>query len=308
MILSGIGILLTFLLLFSKSALNFSLPKLINTKFFSYIKQLTLLEKCAALLIFSALILTSTLSIRLQTYSDTYQIHMALPSFYIQEGRLLQQPYCIYSYLTQNLEMLILWALLLKSEIAAALLIWGFYASLVFLIFSFFKRHTSISAALCATLLLISCSSLLRFSTAIKNDLPAAIFLIAHYLYLIETINSYHKDPQSSKKWAVLSGIFCGGSIGFKYSMLIPTPLSFFTLLGFDLYSSYKTKENVRCASLFWLLGCFATTFPWLLRNTLETGSPIYPYLNNIFHASLIKNWHVAPNIPASFTTEGWGD
>lgn len=306
LILSGIGILAIAVQLFYNNIFNFPLSKLIKEKIFPRVNQLTFTEKSVALLIFSAMALTSTLSVRFQTYSDTYQIHMALPAFYIQEGKLTQHAYCIYSYLTQNLEMLVMWTLLLKSEIAAALLIWGFYSAFVLLIFSFFKRHTSIPVAFCTTLLLISFSSMLRFSTAIKNDLPAAIFLIAQTIYLIETINSYNADPKLSRTWAILSGIFCGGSIDFKYTSVIPAFFSFFTLIGFELYSGYKTKKGLTYSSLFWLLGCISTTLPWLIRTTLETGSPIYPYLNNIFHAPLIKNWHVTPNIPASFTTEGW--
>src|SRR5207249_4268467 len=97
------------------------------------------------------------------------------------------------------------------SEVAAALINWGFLLALVLIVWGFVRRQSNIFTALLAISVLVSAPTLAWFTTAIKNDFPVAVFLFAHFYTLTK-----YEDSNNSKPWILLSGILCGGAIGHK--------------------------------------------------------------------------------------------
>jgi len=55
-------------------------------------------------------------------------------------------------------------------------------------------------------------------------------------------------------------------------------------------------RRALASTSLLYILGCAITIGPWLAKNLYETGNPVYPLLNSVFHGSdwtptLEANW-----------------
>ena len=279
----------------------------LKEKFIAWFTKYTVAEKVLTALIFLTLASLMTSAIRWQTYSDVYQIHLPLPSMYIQNGKIIENPYSIYSYFPQNTEMLVMWALLLKSEVAAALLMWGFFGCLVLLIWGYLKRCTSNVVSLSTVLLCMSAPMITWFSTAIKNDLPTALFILAHYFALTEALNNRSSNTNNSKKWALLSGILCAGAVGHKLTALISAFFSILLLFGLEIYHHLKKSEiQSRTLPYYWLSGFLLFSTPWFLRAVILTGNPIYPFMENFFGGHLVKPWHTVAQVSSSFTKDGW--
>jgi hypothetical protein len=79
----------------------------------------------------------------------------------------------------------------------------------------------------------------------------------------------------ASSKWLLVIGAFCGFSLGVKYTAVV-VPLA----LGLSLaWTSRRDGFRVVAGrlSLLDVVTC-AVTLPWLLKNWLTTGNPVYPF------------------------------
>lgn len=83
-------------------------------------------EKILVPLVLVLLLLLSTVAVLPPRQSDAFVIHAALPNYYINMGRIVPNPYHFHSYFPANTEMLVMWALLFKSEVAAMGIPWCF--------------------------------------------------------------------------------------------------------------------------------------------------------------------------------------
>ena len=101
----------------------------------------------------------------------------------------------------------------------------------------------------------------------------------AFYLYL-----SAREDKKSSAIALLISGIFAGLATGVKYPALLFFCVPIFLM---TIATGNKKSQGVK-DSLIFILGIFITFSPWLLKNYLQTGNPVYPIFNNLF---AISNW-----------------
>lgn len=249
-------------------------------------RQYSLIEKILSLLLLVILLFISTTAVRQPRFSDSLFSHLVLANFYINEGKIVTNPYHYYTYFTQNTEMLVMWALLLKSIFAAGLLIWGFLVAFLFLIWGFLKRYTTNFVALITVFVVVSATPVILASTMIKPDLPAGLFIFAHYYAMIEGFNRYSLSQQESKRWFLLSGILCGGAIGYKLIALPTILFSILIIFATDLY--YKKKHEAHSLIIFsWVIGLLIAVSPWFLRNFWETRNPFYPFLGDFFRSNL---------------------
>ncbi len=278
----------------------------LKSKLLQYWREVTLIEKVLTVFIMTFLVLLSTMSVRLQTYSDTLLTHLVLPNYYIKEGLVAAYPYHIHSYFPQNTEMLVMWCLLLGSEMAAALTVWGFLIAWVLLAWGFIKRQTNNLIALATLPAFLSAPVFLWFSTTIKSDFSTGTFIFAHYCAMVEAINQKNSSPNASKRWALLAGVLCGGAVGHKLNALFAFIFSSLLFAGLDLYA-WKKESRKTFLTLPWLLGCALSVAPWFLRAFLVTGNPIYPYLNEFFGAAAVKPWHTAIEQGNSLSSLGVG-
>ena len=229
-------------------------------------------------------------------YWDTLTIDMALPGYYVAEGRFVPNPFHIYSYFHQNNQLLMVWVLLVNSKEAAYLLIWGFFVVLLLFVYGWISRIASRLAALC-------CISIFLFSylgpwlvTYVKNDLQLGIFLVLQWWALLFSFRKYSQQQSDTINWLFLAGLFSGVAIGHKFTAIQSVIITTGGTFVFFFYNSSKIfKERVLESGklcLIFVSGLLISWGPWLVRTALLTGNPIYPFLNKIFNVNPLFPWN----------------
>jgi hypothetical protein len=97
--------------------------------------------------------------------------------------------------------------------------------------------------------------------------------------------------PPGPRGWAQLAAVAAGGAMSVKYTgvLLVFAPtLAGCVLLGFC--QRLRTVEIARRVALFAGVAVLVMA-PWLVRNALNTGNPVYPLLDPLFHS---PNWSAA--------------
>ncbi len=251
-------------------------------RFRQWIQNRARWENLALALLVLLVLLWSANAVTIPAYTDAHDIHLALPAFYIGQGKVMAYPYQIYTYYPQNLEMLITWALLLRSEVTASLLMWSFFVAFALFILGFFYRNFNAKTAWGALLIFLSAPVCALFALTIKNDFIIGLLLFTHYCLLAESLQKIEKDPRSASSGIFLTGILCGGAVGYKLNALLP--LLFSTLLICIFNRKFLNP---------WTRGVLISLGPWLLRSAWLTHNPIYPYFSHLLHLPLIAPWHI---------------
>jgi hypothetical protein len=86
-------------------------------------------------------------------------------------------------------------------------------------------------------------------------------------------------------KWTALCGFFAGSAAACKYPGIISALIPFGVLVvvgGFSAVQSGRVREAVVRGAVFSAGGLIAFG-PWLLKNLVQTGNPVYPLLWNVF-------------------------
>jgi len=227
-----------------------------------------------------------------ELWTDALVYHLGLPAYYIANQEFVPTPYSILSYLSQNAQMIYMWGLLMKSEVAIKLINWTFLVMTSLLLFGVVEKKANRFCGLMAVLLLLMMPMIIVQSTNISNDLQTAFYLLTGWvlclLYLTESKKSLSK--QDGYKMLFISGCCFGAAFGTKYYALCVILLSFVCIL-FLLFR----RQNRRVLFSFmtsWFIGILLFSTPWLVRTYYYTGNPIYPFQQQIFKRPYIKDWH----------------
>jgi len=267
--------------------------------------QFTLTEKLLFLLISIFLILSTIRAVPIEMSAGAFVVPYPLASLFAYEGRVFTFPYHLHSYVYMNTQMLTMWAFLLKSEITARLIMWGFQVSLVVLFFGFLKRYTTNFISLCSIVLFIATPLIVTYTVIVKNDFPSNLFLIFSYYCLVNMFNKDFLDEGISKRWAILAGLFCGGAIGHKINAISPVLITTLFIFGYDLYRYYFRKNSFSYLLSFpFLLGLALSSGPWFLRTLIATGNPVYPFFNSLFGSDFVVPWHKLSHEASFYTAE----
>ncbi len=213
---------------------------------------------------------------------DSLGSHGALANFYAEQGRVVFTPHHVYSYLTQNTEMLLMWTLLLGSDFAAQLLIWGFFAAWIVLAWGFLDRHFGSLPSMAAAAMLVAIPAVSRSVVELKNDAPACFLLFAHYACLAEALRRSPESGEDGGKWFLLSGLAAGGAFGHK---MLGLPLGMISFLALAADAGVRRRKGLpfRNFAVPFVLAALPPALPWLIRTWAETGNPVYPFFQRTF-------------------------
>lgn len=132
---------------------------------------------------------------------------------------------------------------------------------------------------LLATLAVLSIQTLIFTVYLAKNDWGTAFFVLVGAELLLLIKNDSHL-VQNGLKQTFLAGLFLGFGAGAKY---IHAPF-IFTIVLIQLISSYRIHKKIFYQEYLFLgVAILFGILPFLLRNTLLTGNPLFPFYNHIF-------------------------
>ncbi len=221
----------------------------------------------AAVYLFLALGMALTLALLPPTSFDALFYHLKGPKLYLAAGRI--HAYDIFPlHYPALFEMLFMMAMALRSDVTAKLLHFIFHLMLAGLIFQTARKQLRMKEGWTAVLLLYAIPMILSLAGWAYNDLGLAFYQIgALYFWL-----TWRQNRQSS--WLLLSGIFCGLAMGFKYTSFV-APL---TLAGFTAWTVRKRLSAMFKPLALLTAATTLTALPIYLKSWLLVGNPVYPF------------------------------
>ncbi|MGA2221377.1 MAG: glycosyltransferase family 39 protein [Verrucomicrobiia bacterium] len=227
---------------------------------------------------------------------DELEYHLGAPAEYIKAGRITALPHNFYSNLPQLTEMLYLLALKMSSGVAAKLLHWSLgllgAVAMYAVATRLWKREVGVTAAA-----LFYCIPLMQdLSETARIDLATTFFAVLAFGSLLGWL-----QDRRDNRYLWLSALMAGGAVATKWTAIpvVLLPAGVFVLVS---------RRSVFLAACYWLLAA-AVVLPWLMKNWLFMGNPVYPLLDSVFHsphwsaeqAALFAQKHYA-----SFNWNGW--
>ncbi|RWX48884.1 Dolichyl-phosphate-mannose-protein mannosyltransferase [Candidatus Electrothrix communis] len=214
--------------------------------------------------------------------------HLQLPKLYLQHGGIYELPNLKFSYYPMNLDLLYMGALWLGSGILAKYIHMVFGLGTALLLYAHMRKRLSISYGLLGALFFLSIPIIVKLSITVYVDLGLLFFSTASLLLLFHWL-----ETGKQKKHLILAGLSCGLAIGTKYNGLLVLFLLALMLPILIIRSQPQTKKDTGTAlraTVFFCLAALLSASPWLIKNALWTGNPIYPLYNGFFNRT-----HTAP-------------
>ncbi len=233
---------------------------------------------------------------------DVLEYHLAVPGAFFEQGRIGFLPHNVYSNFPLNSEMLSLLMMTLRGgRIEAALM------------------ATLVNAWLAVLLAAAAWQAGRRLSP--ENGLPAGLLAagtpwvayLAGIAYvevgmlatgmcaLAAAIEAARGGPRGWR-WALVAGLLAGLACGFKYTAVVLVTLPLGAALACWLP---ENARRIRFLGLF-AAGAALTFSPWLIRNTVNTGNPVFPLAyawlgarTGTWDAELQERWARAHEPPA---------
>ncbi|HFE67310.1 MAG TPA: phospholipid carrier-dependent glycosyltransferase, partial [Chloroflexi bacterium] len=213
--------------------------------------------------------LALTLALLPPTAWDSLSYHLRGPWLYLQAGRIypgvdvfsLNNPFL--------LEMLFMMGMALRSDAVAQLVHFTFGLLLAGMVYTITTRSLQLSSGWTAVLLLFATPMFMLLAPWAYNDLALA-FVTLGSLY------AYLQWRQTGNwRWLLLSGLFSGLALSFKYTSFI-LPL----LIGLLIIWQYRRKPAAMLKPLLLFgLSAAAVAIVWYVKNWLFTGNPVYPFV-----------------------------
>jgi hypothetical protein len=223
------------------------------------------LAVCIALVL--AFTLLSALSPPVRFDALTY--HLVLPRLYLGAGRFYDVPQNIFWGMPQAAEMLYTWALALAGDPAAPVLGWAFGVLALAGLLGFGLQKFDAETAWVGAAALVSGFTLASALSWGYADWLVMLFGVAWLIVLEAWVSD--RRPQ----YLILAGALAGLAIGAKYTAGI-------LLLCGAVVLVFYSRQSARLALMNLLrygLAAGLAAAPWLVKNLLTTGNPLYPFL-----------------------------
>ena len=224
---------------------------------------------------------------------DALTHHLLVPKIWLEKGLLSELPSVPFSYYPMNLDLLYVIPLYFGNDIIPKYIHYAFALLTSFLIFRYLKKRLSTRYALLGGLFFLSIPVVVKLSVTVYVDLGLIFFSTAALLSLLDWMEDNYRF-----KHMLLSALYCGLALGTKYNGLIV----FFILSCFVPFM-YLRKFNekilkkslaIQARAAGWMMLFVVLSLvvfsPWMGRNTLLTGNPVYPLFNGFFKQARFQN------------------
>jgi hypothetical protein len=238
----------------------------------------TLLAVAIILLYFTVIVIALTPPIA----RDALIHHLAIPKLWLVNGGFYDIKWAVFSYYPMNIDLLYLIPLYFKNDIIPNFIHMGFGIGTAWLIYHYLNRHFNRVAGLLGVLVFVSTPIVLRMSTAAYVDLGLVFFTTASILAFVH----WRNDGYEGYKWLLISSIAMGLALGTKYNALVAWVFLSFAVVF--LYSRDKGAQwrAIRYGIIFFLVSLCVFS-PWLIKNLILTGNPLYPLFKGFFNAGI---------------------
>jgi 4-amino-4-deoxy-L-arabinose transferase-like glycosyltransferase len=207
--------------------------------------------------------------------------HLYIPKLWLQHGGIYEIPKIPFSYYPMNLDLLYTIPLYFGNDIIPKYIHYFFALLTALLLYWHLKKRLGRNYGILGALFFLSVPIIVKLSITVYVDLGVVFFTTAALMSLL-----HWAENNFSVRFLVLAGSCCGLAAGTKYNGLIA--IAVFTLLVPIIYQQNAPKEkqsNSKAlrSGLIFAFVTLATFSPWLMKNYMLTGNPIYPLHNSLF-------------------------
>jgi len=211
---------------------------------------------------------------------DVLEYHLQGPKEYYQAGRIAFLPHNVYTNMPFGVEMLHLLGMEVLGDwwwggLAGQLLVALFAPAAAVIVAATARRGASVRAAWIAAIVYLSTPWIYRLAVIAYVEGPL-LFYHAALLWCALRIG----DPSVPRRqvWALL-GLLAGAAMGCKYTALVSAVLPFGALA---LAHAWQNRSAAPIVG--YLAGWAVVMGPWLGKNVIDTGNPVYPLANRFVH------------------------
>lgn len=212
---------------------------------------------------------------------DALNYHLGVPAQYVENHTILPVPETFNSTLVHYSEMLYVLALLTVGQPLPNLILLSFSLIGAGWVFALGRRLKSTRLGLLGVFFYLSLPTVTLESSTGYIDIILAAFVTGS---LLAGLAWWQTDQPA---WLVWSGVFGGIALGIKTTALMILAPEVGLFLVFLLYRHRFSWLFLR-RLLYFCLPLVLLPLPWLIRDWLWTGNPIFPVLNSFFHTSII--------------------
>jgi len=218
---------------------------------------------------------------------DALEYHLGGPKEYFLDGRISFLPHNVYASMPFGVEMLHLLGMLVAGDwwlgglAGQELVAWFAAASAILIAGSAARIGGSSRAGWFSAVIYLTTPWIFRFAGSPFVEGPlcffhaALIWAVVRFGWLRRSSETSNPPPVIS---GVLVGLLAGGAMAIKYPALISAviPASLVALVEAWRIRSFKLV-------LGFAFGLGLVVTPWLAKNVLDTGNPVYPLAWSIF-------------------------
>jgi 4-amino-4-deoxy-L-arabinose transferase-like glycosyltransferase len=213
---------------------------------------------------------------------DALTHHLYVPKLYLQHGGIYEIPSISFSYYPMNLDLLYLIPMYFNNDIVPKFIHFAFALITAAMIYRYLVRRLNQQYALLGGLFFLSLPVIFRLSSTVYVDLGLICFFFASLLYLFRWIENNFRI-----KYLIISAMFCGLALGTKYNGLVGLfLLGLFVPFVYSRYHAGEKSHGIKAIgySAAFVLISLLVFSPWMIRNIVWTGNPVYPLYNSVFN------------------------
>lgn len=233
------------------------------------------------LLITGPFVLVMALGAMLPTYDyDAIEYHLEGPKEYFLAGRITFLEHNVYTSMPFGVEMLHLLGMEVVGDwwwgaLVGQLLVACFAPAAGALIYVVARRLASERAAWVAAVVYLTTPWVYRLANFPYVEGPLCFFHAALLWAALRAWTAEHADR--ARFWAVI-GLLAGGAMSCKYTALVTAVVPFGLLALSD-----TVRRRSASVVLAFTIGVALTVGPWLIKNLIDTGNPVYPLAYHVF-------------------------
>lgn len=219
------------------------------------------------LLLLTAALITSSAP---PIHYDALTYHLALPEIYLLNNRISALPEIVRSGMPQLGEMIYLWAGSIGGSAAAAVTGWFTGSMALLALIGTLRRVFSLRSTWVGVAALASGTSIISALGWAYIDWFCFLFGLAGLISLTHWV----QDQKTST--LILTGLFAGFAVASKYTAGVFAV----GILVFLLFFAIQHKENFLKRTVLFIGSFLIPILPWLIKNLVSTGNPLYPYFS----------------------------
>ena len=233
---------------------------------------------------------------------DVKAYHLTGPKEYFLNGQITFLPHNVYTNFPFLTEMLCLLGMVLRQDwywgaLAGQVVLMGFAPLTGLALFCAGRRWFGETVGWLAAVIYLSTPWTYRLAIIayVEGALSCYLFLTLFAVLLAVEAMRREGGGSAANRMFLLAGLFAGSAMACKYPGLVSVVLPLGLASGVVVARRQKAEGKrqraaVKVVALF-LIGTALAIGPWLLKNLMATGNPVYPLAYGLFGG---RDWDAA--------------